>query len=59
MMNKVSKALQEVWDMKEACYQEIKDLPLEEALRKRIEDSLKTTKELGFKLSSEKSTVIK
>ncbi len=32
MSEKVSKALKEVWEWKEACYQELKDLPPREQL---------------------------
>ena len=46
--HKVSKALQEVWDWKDACYREVAHLPFREAVRKRIEDSERRARELGF-----------
>lgn len=58
MMNKESKSLQEVWDMKQACYEEVKNLPIKDALKKRLSDSLKCTKELGFKLSKKNDVVV-
>ena len=48
MMNKISKELQEVWDIKDACYEEVKDLPLLDALEKRLSDSMKSVKELNI-----------
>ena len=32
MTEKVSKSLKEVWEWKEACYQELKDIPQDEQL---------------------------
>jgi hypothetical protein len=49
MMNEETKSLKEVWDMKQACYEEVKDLPLKTALKKRLFDSLNSAKKLGFK----------
>ena len=46
--HKVSKALQEVWDWKDACYREVAHLPFRDALRKRIEDCERRARELGF-----------
>jgi len=44
----VSKALEEVWKWKDACYRDVAHLPFREALRKRIEDSERTARKLGF-----------
>jgi len=49
--SKISKALLEVWQWKDECYNEVKNLPIEKAIEKRIEDSYKTVKRMGFKLS--------
>ena len=49
--SKISKALLEVWQWKEKCYSEVKNLPIEKAIEKRIEDLYKTVKRMGFKLS--------
>ena len=48
--NKVAKSLLEVWEWKNLAYREVKDLPLEEAIKKRISDSLKITEMMGFTL---------
>lgn len=47
----LSKAMTEVWEWKEIAYQEVKNLSIKDALRKRIEDSIKTAESLGFKSS--------
>lgn len=47
-MSNVSKALEDVWNWKDACYRDVAHLPFREALRKRIEDSERTARELGF-----------
>ena len=54
MKSKVSKAMKEVWDLKEACYNEVKDLPVKEAIKKRIRDSLESTKRFSEKLLQNK-----
>ena len=59
MMNRVSKELQEVWDIKDACYEEVKDLPLLDALEKRLTDSMKTIIEMGIELSKDKKIILK
>ena len=48
-MSKISKAMQEVWDIKQACYDEVKDLPLKQAVKKRITDSIESVKRSGIK----------
>ena len=59
MMSKISRELQEIWDIKQACYEEVKDLPLIEALEKRLSDSMKTVKELGIKMVNRKTLIEK
>lgn len=49
--SKISKALLEVWQWKEKCYSEVKDLPIDKAIKKRINDSYKTIRKLELKLS--------
>jgi hypothetical protein len=44
----VSKAQKQVWAWKEACWREVADLPLDEAIRKRIKDSSARARKLGF-----------
>ena len=46
--SRVSKALDEVWKWKDACYQDVAHLPFREALRKRIEDAERVARGLGF-----------
>ncbi|MEW6235788.1 MAG: hypothetical protein AB1656_10415 [Candidatus Omnitrophota bacterium] len=48
---KESKSLLDVWEWKESTYQEVADLPIEQALEKRILDSTQSAKKLGFALS--------
>ena len=57
-MNKISKALQEVWNLKQACYEEVKDMPLKSALKKRLLDSLESTRRLGFTLVAGKKEAL-
>ena len=59
MMSKISREMQEVWDIKQACNEEVKDLPLIEALEKRLTDSMKTVKELGIKTVIRKTLIEK
>ncbi|NUM37062.1 MAG: hypothetical protein HUU50_21175 [Candidatus Brocadiae bacterium] len=47
---KESKSLLDVYEWKESAYQEVANLPLDEALEKRIEDSMKMAKKLGFSI---------
>jgi hypothetical protein len=54
-MNRISKTLQEVWTLKEACYEEVKNMPLKDAIKKRLSDSLEHTKKLGFMLQKSKN----
>ncbi len=51
MKNNISKALTEVWEWKEIAYEEVKHLPREQAIRKRLESSLNTVLELGLKMA--------
>jgi hypothetical protein len=51
MKNNISKALTEVWEWKELAYEEVKHLPREQAIRKRLESSLKTVHQLGLKMN--------
>ena len=53
-MNNISKALKEVWELKQACFEEIKDLPLKDAIKKRLNDSLENTIKSGFILQKGK-----
>jgi hypothetical protein len=48
MSNKDSKWLTEVWKWKEIAYGEVENLPLDEAIEKRLLESLKTTADAGF-----------
>jgi len=41
MKIKTPKALQDVWDMKDRAYKSVEHLPLEMAITKRLEDSIK------------------
>jgi hypothetical protein len=45
-------ALREVWAWKAQAAQEVEDLPTDEAVRKRLEDALQTTRTLGIPLSN-------
>ena len=47
---KVSKALLEVWEWKDAIYQEVKHLPTKQALRKIMENAEKTARKLNLGL---------
>ena len=51
MKNNISKALIEVWEWKEIAYEEVKHLPREQAIRKRLESSLETVHQLGLKMN--------
>ena len=51
MKSKISQALLEVWELKDICYNEVKDLPIEKALEKRIQASLTTVKNMKIELS--------
>ena len=46
-----SKSLKEVWEWKELAYEEVKHLPREQAIRKRLESSLETIHHLGLKMT--------
>lgn len=52
MKNKDSKALLEVWEWKEKAYQEVEHLPIDQALKKRLDDSLQTVSQLGLPVSN-------
>jgi hypothetical protein len=47
---KTSKSLLEVWEWKDKAFNEVKDLDVEAAIKKRLITSLNTTKTLGFHL---------
>ncbi len=49
---KISKALAEVWELKDAAMKETEGLTLSDSILKRIRDSLETTKKLKLKLTS-------
>jgi hypothetical protein len=51
-MNDISKSLRELWEIKDECYKEVSGLPIKDALRKRLKDSMDTLKRLGFKSTS-------
>ena len=40
--NEELKSLREVWEWKDKAYQEVKDLDLKSAVKKRIEDAIRT-----------------
>ena len=46
--NEDSKALKEVWDMKEDAYKGVEGLPLATALHTRLTTSMTTAAQLGF-----------
>jgi hypothetical protein len=46
---KESKALNEIWEWKENAYRKVAHLDLDEALNKRLDDSIKTVKRLRGK----------
>jgi len=37
-----TRALQEVWEWKEQAFQEVQGLPVKEALKKRLDDAIRT-----------------
>ena len=45
------KALCEVWEWKEKAYKDVEHMPIGEAVKKRLEDSLQTIYKLGLPLS--------
>ena len=45
-------ALREVWAWKAQAAHEVEDLPTDEAIKKRLEDALHTTRTLGIPLSN-------
>jgi|GEM_PF-3271662 len=48
MKKNISKSLKEVWEWKELAYEEVKHLPREQAIRKRLESSLDKVLKLGL-----------
>jgi hypothetical protein len=52
MKQNESHALREVWAWKEQAAHEVEDLSVSEAVKKRLEDALQTTRTLGIPLSS-------
>jgi len=51
MKNSESQSLDDVWKLKEKAYEEVAQLPLHLALRKRLEDSVHTVQQLGLAAS--------
>jgi len=49
-----SQALFEVWEWKECAYQEVASLPIDIALKKRLDDSMRSVRELGFTASAKR-----
>ena len=47
---KASRSLVEVWEWKEDAFKEVMNLDIDTAIKKRLETSLKTSKEMGFYL---------
>ena len=45
---RIPKALQEVWDWKEACWREVADLDLDAAIRKSLEKAGEIARAKGF-----------
>jgi hypothetical protein len=45
----ISKALTDVWEWKESAYKDVANLPIKDAVRKRIQDAETLSKKLGFK----------
>jgi hypothetical protein len=43
-----SKSMREVWEWKESAYRKVAHLDLDAALKKRLEDSIRTARELNF-----------
>jgi len=54
--NDESKALKEVWDLKERAFKEVENMNLRDALKERIKKSLNTAQLLGFKIKTMKNT---
>jgi len=51
-INNDCKSLVDVWKLKEKAYEEVKNLSLTKALKKRLNDSLSTTASYALKLTS-------
>jgi hypothetical protein len=49
-MEKVPKALQEVWDWKDACYRDVAHLPPRDALRTLLRRAEETARSLNLRL---------
>jgi hypothetical protein len=45
---RIPRALQEVWDWKEACWREVADLDLDAAIRRSLENAGKVARDTGF-----------
>ena len=56
--NNISRALDEVWEWKDAIYREVKHLPAEKALRKIMENAARTAKEVGFNTLRKKRPLV-
>jgi hypothetical protein len=51
-MKKVdSYAMHEVWEWKDKAYKEVEHLPINKAIRKRLEDSIKSVKKANINTS--------
>jgi hypothetical protein len=51
MKENESKALQQVWEWKDRAYKEVEHLSTDQALKKRLEDSLQTVYQLELPVS--------
>jgi hypothetical protein len=56
MRNDDPKALREVWEWKERAYREVEHLPARQAVRKRLEDSIKAVRAIGLPTVPEEDT---
>lgn len=55
MRKNESKALQEVWQWKDESYEEVKHLPTDQAVRKRLTDSIRSVRVLGLRMTKKKA----
>ncbi len=54
MKEKEPRALRDVWEWKDRAYKEVEHLPTDQALKKRLQDSLQTVRQLGLPMTSGK-----
>ena len=52
MKAKEPRALEEVWEWKDACRQDVAHLPRREALRRLVENANRAAEEVGFNTSA-------